>query len=115
MAERPQPDIRRLATLHGQPTWAPDATSVAWSELRLEDAGAGPSSALYHQRLSESIATRVDTGPFLPFYIYFDPDSLRIATLSNWEDGLSLRYVDLIGEKPEVALVAQGQRSLTGL
>ena len=94
---------------YGQPTWAPDATSVAWSELRLEDAGAGLSSALYHQRLSESIATRVDTGPFLPFYIYFDPDSLRIATLSNWEDGLALRYVDLIGDKPEVALVAQGQ------
>ena len=92
---------------YGQPTWAPDAASVAWSELHLEDTGAGPSSALYHQRLNDSIARRVDTGPFLPFYIYFDPDSLRIAMLSNWEDGLALRYVVLNGDKPEAALVAR--------
>jgi TolB protein len=107
-------EVRRLTSdatpqhSYGQPTWAPDARSVAWSELRVGDSGL-PSSGLYSQSLNSSEATRVDTGPFAPFYIYFSPDDRSLAFLSNWENGLALRLAPVGEAVAAAAPLAQGQ------
>lgn len=111
-----QPDGagRRLLTsdaspqhLYRQPTWSPDGASLAWSEVLTE--GGRNSSALYIQRLDEAIADRIETGGYAPFYIYWSPDSRRVAFLSNWERELALRSVAVGGSARTVSLMAQGQ------
>jgi TolB protein len=92
---------------YGQPAWSPDGASLAWSEILTENGR--DAHALYFRRLEDSIASRVDTGAYPPFYIFWSPDSRRVAFLSSWERELALRDVEVENERPLARVLAQGR------
>ncbi len=98
-----------------QPTWSPDAERIAWTEIELTDGD--PTSTIITAQWDGS--ERVDAEvPFAPFYIFWSPDSSRLAYLSNWLNGslpsMALRLAELPtnldGSEPlATSTLAQGQ------
>lgn len=96
--------------IYQQPTWAPDSGRIAWTQVRSEDDRLKPSLMI-----GKPDGTIIDTVnlPFAPFYIYWSPDSERLAYLSNWliqnSPSMALRLVELSGEEATTSTIAQGQ------
>ncbi len=98
-----------------QPTWSPDAKRIAWTEI--ETADGDPTSTITTAQWDGS--ERIDAEvPFAPFYIFWSPDSSRLAYLSNWLNGslpsMALRLAELPtnldGSEPlATSTLAQGQ------
>jgi TolB protein len=98
-----------------QPTWSPDAERIAWTEIEMADGE--PTSTITTAQWDGS--KRVDAEvPFAPFYIFWSPDSSRLAYLSNWLNGtlpsMALRLAELPdaldgSEELATSTLAQGQ------
>jgi len=98
-----------------QPTWSPNAERIAWAEIEISDGD--PTSMLTTAKWDGN--NRVDAEvPFAPFYIFWSPDSSRLAYLSNWINGtlpsMALRLAELpdaLDGSKELATstLAQGQ------
>lgn len=84
-----------------QPTWSPDGALIAWTEVGAssDDAEADASIRLVTSRADGSERTDLE-APFPPFYLYWSPDSNRLAYLSNWNrsgnrPSMALRLVEI--------------------
>lgn len=96
--------------IYQQPTWSPDTNRIAWTQVSSAD-----------NRVQSSLVVSSPAGdvisdielPFAPFFIYWSPDSQRLAYLSNWlsqsTPSMALRTVDLSGVTPTSATIAEGQ------
>lgn len=98
-----------------QPTWSPNAQRIAWTEVAIQDGD--PTSLITTAQWDGS--NRIDAEvPFAPFYIFWSPDSARLAYLSNWLNGtlpsMALRLAELPqaldgSENLVTSTLAQGQ------
>ncbi|MCB0130622.1 MAG: PD40 domain-containing protein [Caldilineaceae bacterium] len=97
-----------------QPTWSPDAQSIAYAEL--ETTSGTPQSRLTTAAYDGTHQLVADV-PFAPFYFFWSPDGNRLAYLSNWEQlnrpSLALRMADVAGAAEtgqlNVTTLAEGQ------
>lgn len=96
--------------VYQQPTWAPDTNSIAWTQVNSD--GDGVQSSLVVGEPNGGVLSNIDL-PFAPFYIYWSPDSQRLAYLSNWlsqsTPSMALRLVELSGSEPKASTIAEGQ------
>lgn len=96
--------------IYQQPTWSPSSERIAWTQI--ESRGSRLRSSLVVGQPDGLILDSVDL-PFAPFYIYWSPDSKRLAYLSNWvsqnSPSMALRMVDLSKEEAVTATIAEGQ------
>ncbi|MEM7134885.1 MAG: hypothetical protein AAF702_51990 [Chloroflexota bacterium] len=96
--------------IYQQPTWSPNSQRIAWTQI--ESRGSRIQPSLMIGQPDGTILNDIDL-PFAPFYIYWSPDSERLAYLSNWvfqnSPSLALRLVDLSDEEVETETIAEGQ------
>ncbi len=94
-----------LRRAYSQPTWSPDAMSVAWSAL----GRSGSELVISRFDGTDRVAREV---PFLPFYIAWSPTGDQLAYLSNWqvvdEPSMALRLVNPAAGEDAVKTIAAG-------
>ena len=109
---RPLTDDPASNYQYRQPTWSPSAERIAWVEIETRGAEA----------INTLVTSRIDGGgrtqlfpPFAPFYLFWSPDSRRLAYLSNWTTAgnptLALRLVDVTDGGDQAATLALGRPS----
>jgi TolB protein len=86
-----------METQYRQPTWSPNGERIAFTTIRSEDGDVKSFISTIRADGDEQIDLEV---PFAPFYIYWSPDSRRLAYLSNWNrsenlPGMALRLVEI--------------------
>lgn len=89
-----------------QPTWSPDGSRVAWTEVdgRSDDVA----TALVTATVAGDRRTRADVG-FPPFYLYWDPTSTQLAYLGTGASQLEMGILDVAGGGDTPNTVDQGQ------
>jgi len=113
-------DAAASGVSYQQPTWSPDGALIAWTEVDASGDDAEGDATIRLVTSSADGAARIDLeAPFPPFYIYWSPDSHRLAYLSNWNrsenlSSMALRLVEIEtndgGErKLKASTLAEGQ------
>ncbi len=96
--------------IHQQPTWSPDTNRIAWTQVSSEGNRVKPSLVVGSP--DGTVLSNIEL-PFAPFYIYWSPDSQRLAYLSNWlsqsTQSMALRTVELSEAQPTTTTIAEGQ------
>jgi len=91
-----------------QPTWSPDGAQIAWAKRE------GQRNYLETSRF-DGAGRRAVSVPFLPFYLFWSPDSARLAYLSNWltldQPSMALRVAEFgaADGSGSVRTLAEGQ------
>lgn len=86
--------------LYIQPIWSPDAAYLSWGEVRPEGFRVGIGGLDSTESRSIELANP-------PFYMYWSPDSTRLALLRNGETGIDFELVD--PDENSVSVLDSGQ------
>lgn len=95
-----------------QPTWSPDGRVVAWTEII-----AGDDDRVNRLVTVEPDGTALASAevPFAPFYLFWSPDSSRLAYLSSWNraslPSMALRVAEPVAGETTIPVrtLAEGQ------
>jgi hemoglobin len=89
------------------PVWSPDARSVAWAELEIDDRGARSMIVTSDPDGSRRTEFLVDTGTF---FLQWDPTSSRIAYLGNFQGRVGMGVTGSTpGDDPVATTLGVGQ------
>ena len=91
--------------LYSYPTWSPDGSMIAFVEVIRENSDMR--SALRVVSASGEVLQQVPTE-FPAFYLYWNPLSEKLAFLSNWENDMALRMLDVSAKAQEATTVREG-------
>ena len=101
----PLTDDASALTLYTYPTWSPDGSMIAFVEVIRENSNM--ESALRVVSAEGELLQQVPTE-FPAFYLYWNPLSEKLAFLSNWENDMALRMLDVSAKAQEATTVREG-------
>jgi Tol biopolymer transport system component len=79
----PSPPSGETARFYQQPTWSPDGQYIAFLGFHSSTEGAGDGSLYTAAADGSELVEAFTSKEFLPFYLYWTPDSRSVSFLSN--------------------------------
>jgi len=104
-----QPDEGEMGRIYQYPTWAPDSTRLAFLGFSGSMETQSTASLYTAQPDGQSLVQAFQSDDYLPFYLYWSPDSNFVSFLSNSLGGqsLALHLAPALGGESQVLLTGQ--------